>query len=214
MPGKTLTSLLRDDTERDDTERDDTDRLATSVFCDVLKTLSKAPCNQEAIIANFRSAVALSDGFKRLRTEFDGGCGPFPQRLVEIAETYWLELSQSSREVVLLHGDLHHDNIISAARSPWLAVDPKGYVGECAFDAGAFIRNLWRDVRPISNPKRLLNNRVRQIAEELELDVNRIAMWAAAQAILSVWWSYEDGDHDWRSSLDITEWLVEIAREL
>jgi len=63
---------------------------------------------------------------------FDGGTGPLPAHLVEEAERLFEELIVSMDEATLLHGDLHHDNILAAERQPWLALDPKGLVGEPA----------------------------------------------------------------------------------
>jgi streptomycin 6-kinase len=52
--------------------------------------------------------------------------------LLEEAETLFAELNASMAEPFLLHGDLHHENILAAEREPWLAIDPKGVVGEPA----------------------------------------------------------------------------------
>ena len=64
-----------------------------------------------------------------------------PARLVEEAEALLAWLVPSQTGPVLLHGDLHHGNVLSARRRPWLAIDPKGVVGERAFDAGALLYN-------------------------------------------------------------------------
>ncbi len=37
-------------------------------------------------------------------------------------------------EVVFLHGDLHHRNILDSGSQGWLAIDPKGFLGERGFD--------------------------------------------------------------------------------
>lgn len=42
---------------------------------------------------------------------------------------------------MLLDGDLHHFNILRAHRQPWLAIDPKGLVGDPAYEVGAFLYN-------------------------------------------------------------------------
>ena len=49
---------------------------------------------------------------------------------MEIAELLFRELLASSEAPVLLHGDLHHFNILSSDRRPWVAIDPKGLSGE------------------------------------------------------------------------------------
>jgi streptomycin 6-kinase len=44
------------------------------------------------------------------------------------------ELPRTAGPEVLLYTDLHHDNVLAAAREPWLAIDPKPYVGDPAYD--------------------------------------------------------------------------------
>ena len=65
-------------------------------------------------------------GLARSRHHFGGGTGPLPPALVEEAEALFAELVPSQAEPVLLHGDLHHGNVLTARRRPWLAIDPKG----------------------------------------------------------------------------------------
>jgi len=95
-------------------------------------------------------------------------------------------------ESVLLHGDLHQDNILSAEREPWLAVDPKGVIGEPVFETGALLRNFWPDILSIPNPKSLMARRIDQLSAELGFDRERIYDWGFSQAVLSVLWSIED----------------------
>jgi streptomycin 6-kinase len=59
-----------------------------------------------------------------------------PRELVATAVSLFNELLPSQSEPVLLHGDLHHWNILRATRVPWLALDPKGVVGEPAYEVG------------------------------------------------------------------------------
>jgi streptomycin 6-kinase len=95
-------------------------------------------------------------------------------------------------ELVLLHGDLHQDNILSAGREPWLAVDPKGVIGEPVFEIGALLRNFLPDILSIPDPKLLMTRRIDQLSAELGFDRDRIHDWAFSQAVLSVLWSVED----------------------
>ena len=70
----------------------------------------------------------------KVRERFNGGAGPFPPQLFEKAEKLFAELIGGMGEPVLLHGDLHHDNILSAQREPSLAIDPRGVVGEAEYE--------------------------------------------------------------------------------
>ena len=82
-------------------------------------------------------------GLTKLRPHFNGTTGPFPEYLVDAAENIFAEFIPTQGEQVLLHGDLHHWNILSATRQPWLAIDPKGVIGEREYDTGAILRNPW-----------------------------------------------------------------------
>ena len=55
------------------------------------------------------------------------------------------ELLSSAGEPMLLHGDLHHYNILAAERQPWLAIDPKGVVGDPVYETGVFLYNRLTD---------------------------------------------------------------------
>lgn len=136
-------------------------------------------------------------GFERHRRHY-GGSGAIPARLFERAERLYHELAASQVERVVLHGDFHQDNILSATREPWLAIDPKGVVGEPAYETGALLRNpntVLVNV-PDSHLKPLLARRVAQLADELGVERERVRGWGMAQAVLSSCWSLEGGQDD------------------
>ena len=128
--------------------------------------------------------------------------------LVEQAERLFVELLASQDSPVLLHGDLHHWNIAQAEREPWLALDPKGLVGEPAYEVGAWLRNPMPEVNTWPDLRRMLLRRVDQFHDRLGLDRERMRGWGMAQAVLSAWWFYEDeGEYD-PSVLAIAEALA------
>ncbi len=192
-PGTTLLSIADDDDER-----------ATSIAAQVMQQLwMPAPPGN-----TFPPVARWALGMKRLRDHFDGGCGPLPTALVVMAETLFDELLGSMAEPVLLHGDLHHQNILAAERSPWLALDPKGLIGEPAYEVGALLRNSMP--QPFSAPrsKRVLARRVDRLAEELGFERARLVGWGVAQAVLSAWWCIEDHGHGWEWGIACAELLA------
>jgi len=132
-------------------------------------------------------------GMDRLRATFDGGTGPFPTRLVEMAEAHFRDLLADPAPPVVLHGDLHHWNILDGPGKSWLAIDPKGVVGEPAYEVGALLRNPFADPATKPDLAKIQSRRIAILAEMLGMDARRLQSWAFAQAILSAWWSYEDG---------------------
>jgi len=70
-----------------------------------------------------------------------GPRSPIAKSVVEGARVELEDLCSSGQASAVLHGDLHHDNILRAAREPWLAIDPKGRVGEPICEYAALVRN-------------------------------------------------------------------------
>jgi len=188
------------------TERDD--RRATSSAVDVMQRLWRPPPAGKA----FPSVTAWARGWQKLRERFHGGTGPLAARLVDASERLFAELLDSMAEPVLLHGDFHHGNILAAKRRPWLAVDPKGVIGEPAYEAGALLRNPWPRLLAEPYPARVLARRVDQLAEELRFDRARILGWGVAQAVLSAWWSLDDHGHGWEWGMTCADLLAGLAR--
>ena len=186
------------------------DAQATSIAAGVMRRLWRpAPSAHD-----FPTVQDWAQGMARLRQHFGGGTGPIPTKLVEEAETLFAELLASSTPPVLLHGDLHHDNILKSesetANGMWVAIDPKGLVGEPAYEVGALLRNLWPNRHTIHSPQLMLERRVHQLAEELELERARVRGWGVAQAVLSAWWGVEDGEDGWHETITVAQWLADI----
>lgn len=164
------------------------DDAATKAAVSVMLKLWR-PVPQEQ---RFPTVADWGLGFRRMRERFGGTTGPFPRRLFEEAESLFAELLDSSAAPVLLHGDLHHGNILNAARAPWLAIDPKGLVGEPAYEVGALLRNPLPQLFNWPQPVRVSERRIARLSEELGFDRARVRGWGLAQAVLAGWWSIED----------------------
>lgn len=157
----------------------------------------------------FPTVAKWAGGLGRLRQRFDGGTGPLPAALVERAERLFADLLASQAAPMLLHGDLHHANILTAEREQWLAIDPKGLAGEAAYEVGAFLRNPLPQLLALPRPGRVLARRVDLLAEALGFERERIVGWALAQAVLSAWWSIEDHGTGWEQAITVAELLAE-----
>jgi streptomycin 6-kinase len=120
------------------------------------------------------------------------------------------ELCDSSGEEVVLHGDLHHFNVLLSGDG-WLAIDPKGVVGERAYEPGALLRNPWPGLLDEPDPTALLRRRSAALAEALDLDLERVRAWAYVQALLAAAWCVEDG-FDPAFPLAVAERLEPLTR--
>ena len=93
---------------------------------------------------------------------------------------------------VVLHGDLHHNNILSSGDG-WLAIDPKGVLGEPAWEVGPYLYNNLPDADGEAAWRTTIRNRADQFADEFDLDRHRIYACSLAYAALSCAWSLQEG---------------------
>jgi streptomycin 6-kinase len=117
------------------------------------------------------------------------------------ARTLRNELLSTMNNPILLHGDLHHDNIL-AHGNEWKIIDPKGVMGELAYEVGCFIRNPIEagcfirhptsQLLNSSNALPIIKNRIDGFAKYLNLDPDRILKWCFVQAVLAIVWTVED----------------------
>jgi streptomycin 6-kinase len=158
---------------------------ATVVVCRVAEALHRpAPPP-----GRFARVEDWGRGFQRHRASGRGG---ITAAMLERAETLFAALARSQGPRRLLHGDLHHDNILFDAGRGWLAIDPKGVFGEPAYEFGAALRNPTEDSAHFAAPA-ILERRAGIIAHETGYDGRRLIGWTYAQAVLSAVWSIEDG---------------------
>lgn len=101
------------------------------------------------------------------------------------------DLLRDQREVVALHGDIHHGNVLDAGPRGWIAIDPKGLLGERTFDFVNILRNP--DDATALAPARFARQ-VEVIAAAAALDRPRLLQWTLAFAGLSAVWILNDGD--------------------
>jgi streptomycin 6-kinase len=105
------------------------------------------------------------------------------------SDTIAKKLLKDQREIVALHGDIHHGNVLDFGERSWLAIDPKGLVGERGFDYANIFCNP--DAVVATEPGRLMKQ-VKLVSETAALDPHRLLQWIAAWAGLSAAWSFAD----------------------
>jgi streptomycin 6-kinase len=99
-------------------------------------------------------------------------------------------LLASPADVRVLHGDVHHGNILDFGARGWLAIDPKGLVGERAFD---FANLFCNPDRPTALAPGRLMRQIDVVADAAGLDPTRLLEWIVAWAGLSAAFDLQDG---------------------
>lgn len=160
------------------------DEKATDILAGVIEKMSR-----REVPHVFPTVEDWGRGFERYLATDDR---QIPRRLVESARQAFADLCASQGQPRLLHGDLHHYNVLSDSARGWLAIDPKGVIGELEYEIGAVLRNPFEQPEMfLSRP--IIERRLKQFTKHLSLNYERTLRWAFAQAVLSAIWYTEDG---------------------
>jgi streptomycin 6-kinase len=125
----------------------------------------------------------------------------FDRSLLDTALDILHTLPTSQGEHVLLHQDLHADNVLRAEREPWLVIDPKPLTGEREFGIAALVRG-----GELGHSRDFLHHRLERLSTELGLDSERARGWTLAQTLA---WAFE-GDRVLPHLLECARWLQEM----
>jgi streptomycin 6-kinase len=139
-----------------------------------------------------RECPTVADWGKGLDRYLQTGDQQLPNDLVHEARDLYRDLASSQRAPMLLHGDLQHYNVLFDTKRGWVAIDPKGVVGELEYEVGALLRN------PVEHPELFanastVNRRLEILTRLLPLNRTRVLSWTYAEAVLSAVWDFEDG---------------------
>lgn len=166
------------------------DNDAIQITCECIKRLHQAPIPTDYDLPHVKNWLTVLDKNLNIPTDY-----------LHKARKLRDELIVTSATPVLLHGDLHHDNILQNGNE-WIVIDPKGVIGDPAYEIAAFIRNPIPELLTHNNPSSIIDNRIAQFAEILKLSKQRIISWCYVQAVLAWAWTLEDnGDETYFKKL-------------
>ncbi|MFD5114680.1 aminoglycoside phosphotransferase family protein [Streptomyces sp. NPDC058391] len=187
-------------------ERDD-ERFAMLLERARTSTLAEVEDSDEVATAagriNRRLAIPAPPGLPRLREQ----AATWEEQLRQDAKELTHALSghvvdaaaATVRELgrvqpdILIHGDLHARNILRADREPWLAVDPKGYVGDPAYDGGTLLKTRALTLLAADDLRTAVHRLLDIFAEAAELDRERVQRWAQLHAVQAAFWGRRHG---------------------
>lgn len=175
------------------------DKAGVETAIDVLRKIIRKPLTENG----FHLLDNWIGGFRKAKNT------EFPAAAVKKARDLFDELSGAGSQNFLLHGDFHHENILSAEREPFLVIDPKGLIGGTGYDIGVFLNNHrnWLDGSPDMQAK--LEHSVRKFGDAFGIEPEDVRKWAFVQMVLSAWWTFEENEKSWKSELSKAEiWQV------
>jgi streptomycin 6-kinase len=179
------------------------DGPATGVLIDVMHRLHR-PAPAETALPDL---LTHGDAFTQYLRDHQGD-DPLPRLLVERASRLFTELCATATERVVLHGDLHHDNVLADGRDSWVAIDPHGVVGDRGYELGALLYNPPGPADEDDVVTNLLFARIEQLSAGLDLPFERVVAWGFVQAVLSEVWTATDGGPVGRRPLRVAHALL------
>ena len=103
--------------------------------------------------------------------------GAWPDRgLVRAGLALFEELAMTTDRHVVLFTDLHAGNVLRAQRAPWLAIDPKPFVGDPVYDATQHLMNCPERMRDAPHAT------IDRYADLLGVSGERVRRWMFARA--------------------------------
>jgi len=169
MPGASLKSYFPDK-----------EHESIEIACKVMKKLHQANIPEDHTFPHIKDWLTTLDKDWNI-----------PNHYLQKARKLREQLLKTAGPDVLLHGDLHHDNILQNGED-WLVIDPKGVIGESAYEVAAFIRNPIPELLNHDDAPNIIQGRVTRFAAALELPERRIIDWCFVQAVLAWIWALED----------------------
>jgi streptomycin 6-kinase len=181
-----------------DHHRDFGDEAATEIILTVLKKL-----NAPSVLPPPDDLVPLRTHFSALFEAVGRGLYPAYAELLRWGATLTEDLLAQQTAIRPLHGDLHHDNIVSGGARGWLAIDPQGLIGDPAYEVANVFGNPIGGIKDILDPARIV-----RLTEAFAAAIGRpektILQFAAAHAAVSICWSSQ-GEPDAEAEENIFE---------
>jgi streptomycin 6-kinase len=142
---------------------DGNDQQATQIICQVVSKLhsysGKLPPGLTSMQENFSALWSAAENEPR-------------DSIYVSASKIASRLLDSEKKQTLLHGDLHHNNIMESTEHGWLAIDPKGVVGENTYDLANVFYNPDDLPELVETPNRI-NQLARDFSQFFKIDEKR-----------------------------------------
>ena len=123
---------------------------------------------------------------------------PFEAALLEAALEALEQLRSTQGEQVLLHQDLHGDNVLRAQRMPWLVIDPKPLAGEKELSLAPIVRG-----HEFGHSRSDVIHRLDTLTTALHVDRERARLWALGQTLA---WAFGENSVSQRH-VETARWL-------
>jgi len=118
---------------------------------------------------------------------------PIPRRLVEQAVSLANDFVSDDASIgVIIHGDLHFENVLAGDREPWLAIDPKPMSGDRHYEPAPMLWNRWDELAATGDVRSAVRRRFHELVDGAGLDEDRARDWVVVRMVLNAHWAIDD----------------------
>lgn len=127
----------------------------------------------------------------------------------ELGYSICLEMFEKYSERFLLHGDLHHDNILLKEDDTYVMIDPKGVIGPAILDLPRFILNeIETDYEEPATEH--VAKVIERMSQQFEYPLEDVQRCFVMETILANIWCMEDGENVNMQQMEIADRILEI----
>ena len=155
------------------------------------------------------SFPTLKDWFSKLSDFFSSPDSLIAHSYLHNARSMFQELESAKDHDALLHGDLHHYNILSDG-DKWRIIDPKGVIGNPLYETACFMYNPMQFLK-YHELNSIIEARLAIFSEILGYHPQQIAMMAYCQSVLSACWCLEDKQDCWNSAITCADLFFNLT---
>ena len=120
---------------------------------------------------------------------------PIPRRMREQCVSLARDLVTDPASVgVIIHGDLHYQNVLAGDREPWLVIDPKPMSGDPHYEPAPMLWNRWDELA--DDVRTGVRRRFHALVDAAGLDEDRARDWVVVRMVHNASWAVIDGDPD------------------
>jgi streptomycin 6-kinase len=136
---------------------------------------------------------------------------PIPHRLVEQALSLWRDFDADPGSTgLIVHGDLHYENVLAGEREPWLAIDPHAMSGDPHYEPAPMLWNRWEELA--GDVRGGLRRRFHTLVDAAGLAEDRARDWVVVRMVLNAYWAIDDAARAGRAlDAEEREWITQCV---
>ncbi|MBA3233629.1 MAG: aminoglycoside resistance protein [Propionibacteriales bacterium] len=132
-----------------------------------------------------------------------------PRRYVEQAAALARDFAtDATTDGLIIHSDLHFENVLASEREPWLAIDPKPLSGDPHSEVAPLLWNRWTEIESSYSVRDAIRERFHTTVDAAELDEERARDWVVVRMMVNALWELEDPSPP---SDEKSNWLAEAV---